>query len=62
MNGPTVIKRAALGALGYAGYKYYQKSSNQSGHDDAATKQNAVAGGPLSDKAAAQPTTNSSFN
>ncbi len=50
-----MIKLAALGALGYAGYKYYQKNSNQSGRDDAATTQNAVAGGPLSDKATVQP-------
>ncbi|MEP2726662.1 hypothetical protein [Roseibium sp.] len=54
-----MIKLAALGALGYAGYKYYQKNSIQSGHADAATTQNAVAGGPLSDKAAVQPATNS---
>ncbi|MBU2410281.1 MAG: hypothetical protein KKC79_16730 [Gammaproteobacteria bacterium] len=54
-----MIKLAALGALGYAGYKYFQKNSNQSGHDDAVTAQNAAAGGPLSDKATVHPTTNS---
>jgi uncharacterized membrane protein YebE (DUF533 family) len=57
-----MIRLAALGALGYAGYKYYQKNSNQSGHTEAATTQNAVAGGPLSDKAAVQPASNSRVN
>ena len=57
-----MIKLAALGALGYAGYKYYQKNSNQSGRDEAATPQNAAAGGPLSNKATVQPTTDSPVN
>lgn len=50
-----MLKLAALGALGYAGYKYYQKNVNQSGHGDTTTTQNKVAGGPLSDKARVQP-------
>ncbi|WP_168157377.1 hypothetical protein [Erythrobacter sp. QSSC1-22B] len=54
-----MIKLAALGALGFAKYKYYQKSSNQSGRDDATTTQNAVAGGPLSDKATVRTKANS---
>ena len=57
-----MIKLAALGALGYAGYKYFQKNSNQSGRDSSATTQNAAAGGPLSDKATVQPATNSLAN
>ena len=57
-----MIKLAALGALGYAGYKYFQKNSNQSGHDYAVAAQNAAAGGPLSDKATVQPATNSPVN
>lgn len=56
-----MIKLAALGALGYAGYKYFQKNANQSGRGTAG-KQNAVAGGPLSNKAHLQPVANSSTN
>lgn len=50
-----MIKLAALGALGYAGYKYYQKNTARSDNRDVNTSQNAVAGGPLSDKATVQP-------
>lgn len=46
-----IIKLAALGALGYAGYRYLQKS-------DARTQQRtapvALAGGPLSSHATIQ--------
>lgn len=49
-----MIKLAALGALGYAGYKYYQKNANQSERSGAYATQNAAAGGPLSDKATVQ--------
>ena len=54
-----MIKLAALGLLGYTGYKYYQKNSNQSGRADTATTHNAAAGGPLSNKASVQQTTDS---
>jgi uncharacterized membrane protein YebE (DUF533 family) len=57
-----MIKLAALWALGYAGYKYFQKNSNQNGFAEAATTQNVVAGGPLSGKATVQPTFNSPKN
>lgn len=50
-----MIKLAALGALGYAGYKYYQKNAAQSGAGDTTTRRNAAAGGPLSEKATARP-------
>ncbi|MBU1253140.1 MAG: hypothetical protein KKE69_01925 [Alphaproteobacteria bacterium] len=50
-----MIKLAALGALGYAGYKYYQKNAAQSGGGDKTASRNAAAGGPLSDKATARP-------
>ena len=45
---------AALGALGYAGYKYYQNSVDKFSHRNATTTPNAAAGGPLSDKATVQ--------
>lgn len=57
-----MIKLAALGALGYAGYKYYQKNSDKSGRDEAAAPQNAAAGGPFSDKSTVQPATNLPVN
>ena len=50
-----MLKLAALGALGYAGYKYYQKNSHKfvsSGTD----RREAVAGGPISDRATVQRT------
>lgn len=50
-----MLKLAALGALGYAGYKYYRKNLNESGSRDA-TPRDKVAGGPLSEKARVQPT------
>lgn len=52
-----MIKLAALGALGYAGYKYYQKNFNQDATDKAALQENAAAGGPLSKNATVQSTT-----
>jgi uncharacterized membrane protein YebE (DUF533 family) len=47
----VIIKLAALGALGYAGYRYLQKSQagNQQG-----TPPVALAGGPLSSQATIQ--------
>jgi uncharacterized membrane protein YebE (DUF533 family) len=47
----VIIKLAALGALGYAGYRYLQKSEarNQQG-----TPPVALAGGPLSSHATIQ--------
>ena len=50
-----MLKLAALGALGYAGYKYYQKNSHKFGSSDA-NRQAAVAGGPISDRATVQHT------
>lgn len=45
-----LIKLAALGALGYAGYRYLQKS--EATRTDGARP--ALAGGPLSDQARIQ--------
>ena len=49
-----MLKLIALGALGYAGYRYYEKS--RSGSSSAANRHNAsarpqLAGGPLSENA-----------
>lgn len=49
-----MIKLAALGALGYAGYKYYQTAADKNRRREAARTPNAVAGGPLSDRATVQ--------
>lgn len=46
-----MIKLAALGALGYAGYKYYQNNPDKFSRRTTPTTAYAVAGGPLSDKA-----------
>lgn len=47
-----MFKLAALGALGYAGYKYYQKNRDETGGRNAAeTRETAVAGGPISNSA-----------
>ena len=54
-----MIKLAALGALGYAGYKYYLRNLNENGKGNTITQENAVAGGPLSDNASVQPTAGS---
>ena len=51
-----MLKLAALGALGYAGYKYYQKNSHKFGSFSRSDRQPAVAGGPISDKATVQHT------
>lgn len=48
-----MIKLAALGALGYFGYKQFQKSANQS-RGRGKVVRNAVAGGALSDQATVQ--------
>lgn len=39
-----MLRLAAIGALGYAGYKYFQKNSTQSGEGEAARTRNAAAG------------------
>lgn len=46
-----MLKLAALGALGYAGYKYLQKDRRQGSDSDARDRSSAVAGGPISDRA-----------
>lgn len=45
-----MFKLAALGALGYAGYRYYQRKRRAV--EDRASREAAVAGGPLSENAA----------
>ncbi len=47
-----LIKLAALGALGYAGYRYFQKNE-AGGYRE--PRRILVAGGPLSDQATVQP-------
>lgn len=53
-----LLKLAALGALGYAGYKYYQARSDHGPRradestPDVSNPRVAVAGGPLSEQAA----------
>ena len=47
-----IIKLAALGALGYAGYRYLQKSEARS--LQRSTPPIALAGGPLSSQASVQ--------
>lgn len=46
-----MLKLAALGALGYAGYKYFQKNGNPFQVRNDADRRVAVAGGPISDQA-----------
>ena len=48
-----MLKLAALGALGYAGYKYYQKNGNPFNQQDRydGIHRNAAAGGRISDDA-----------
>ncbi len=53
-----MIKLAALGALGYAGYKYYKNNADKFSRRTTTTPANAVAGGPLSDKATLQTAAN----
>ena len=50
-----MLKLAALGALGYAGYKYYQKNTRASHGTGRNNSRPAVTGGPLSDQAAVHP-------
>jgi uncharacterized membrane protein YebE (DUF533 family) len=47
----VIIKLAALGALGYAGYRYMQKSEART---QRSTPPVALAGGPLSSQATIQ--------
>jgi hypothetical protein len=50
-----LLRMVALGALGYAGYKYYEKNVSgrpQSTEPDLSDPQVALAGGPLSSEAA----------
>ena len=51
-----MLKLAALGALGYAGYKYYQKNMSGNAQGDRNVRRTAVAGGPLSKSATLQHT------
>lgn len=51
-----MLKLAALGALGYAGYKYYQKNVDQSADRETTASRNKVAGGTLSKRAQVSPT------
>lgn len=54
-----MLRLAILGALGYAGYRYYEKNRDQvdgavrrfSNRMRATTAEPALAGGPLSDEA-----------
>ena len=51
-----LLKLAALGALGYAGYRYYDKNKGSHETDDGRSlgstePQLALAGGPMSDQA-----------
>lgn len=49
-----MLKLFALGALGYAGYKYYQRQAEQSGSPQTSPRMRAVAGGPISKDASVQ--------
>jgi len=52
-----LLKLAALGALGYAGYKYYEKNKASFTADRPRPRPAvALAGGPLSDQARLQST------
>jgi hypothetical protein len=49
-----LLKLAALGALGYAGYRYYDKTMNErreGSEPDVSDPHVAMAGGPLSEEA-----------
>ena len=48
-----LLKLAALGAIGYAGYKYYEKNK-ASFAAPRSTSDISLAGGPLSDQARVQ--------
>lgn len=49
-----MLKLIALGVLGYAGYKYYQKNGGMLASRSNEDRQLAVAGGPISDQATLQ--------
>jgi hypothetical protein len=51
-----MLKLIALGLLGYAGYKYYQKNGGALTSRSNEDGQLAVAGGPISDQASLQHT------
>lgn len=51
-----MLKFAALGAIAYAGYRYFQSNADQSQNDNASGPQNATAGGPPTGNAPVQPT------
>lgn len=50
-----MLKFAALGAIAYAGYRYFQNNSNQSHNDNMDGPQNAPVGGPPTGNAPVQP-------
>jgi uncharacterized membrane protein YebE (DUF533 family) len=49
-----LLKLAALGALGYAGYKYYEKNKDSIAMPRRERTAPALAGGPLSSEAHVQ--------
>ena len=49
-----LLKLAALGALGYAGYKYYEKNRDRFTMPRRERSAPALAGGPLSSEARVQ--------
>jgi len=49
-----LLKLATLGALGYAGYKYYEKNKESFRMPRTTRAQPALAGGPLSSEARVQ--------
>jgi hypothetical protein len=51
-----LLKLVALGAIGYAGYKYYEKNKDSFRMGSTQREQPALAGGPLSDQAHVQAT------
>ena len=51
-----LLKLAALGALGYVGFKYYEKNKDSFGSTPEPRARPALAGGPLSSEARVQST------
>ena len=49
-----LLKLAALGAIGYAGYKFYEKNKDSFRMTSPSRSQPALAGGPLSSEAHVQ--------
>jgi hypothetical protein len=49
-----LLKLATLGALGYAGYKYYEKNKDSFRSMGSSRPQPRLAGGPLSSEARVQ--------